>query len=228
MKYLSIFVLALLLTGCATVQVKEPNMVTEQIGQKPTIGQIGEAPVGGVLFSQFRYWSKVGFRVDDSLSMPFMLGRISMSPGDFLIRAQSQGKDVLCTEKRAYIDPLTGPHVSVCFEDVGDGKLYKASATPGMVTMSKDLTSPIRYSRSELITPRSDSFKYEILYQGISGKVLRLAYREYINDLARPAYFQDVSYDVESFPMSITFRTVRIEVLSANNNGVQYRVLSGF
>lgn len=71
-------------------------------------------------------------------------------------------------------------------------------------------------------------FKYELLYQGFSRNTLKLVYREFNNDLARPAFFQDASYDVEKFPITVTFRTVRIEILSADNNQLVYKVLSGF
>ncbi|MFT5644441.1 MAG: hypothetical protein ACI83P_001997 [Janthinobacterium sp.] len=61
-----------------------------------------------------------------------------------------------------------------------------------------------------------------------SGNILRLSFREYINDMARPSYFQDVTYDIPSFPTEITFKTVKLQVLSAGNNGIRYKILSGF
>ncbi len=227
MRYTTLLT-ALLLSGCATVQVVERSAMSEQVGQRPPVGTQAEAPVGGVLFSQFRYWSKVGYRLDDDINLSFALGRVSAQSGDFLVKATSDGKSVLCTEKRAYIDPLVGPHAIACFPDANDGLLRSVSATPGMVTMSKDLPNPVRYARSEEVTPRRDSFKYELLYQGVSGKSIRLSYREYLNDLARPAFFQDVSYDLSDFPTTVTFRAVRLEIFSAGNNGIAYRVLSGF
>jgi hypothetical protein len=101
-------------------------------------------------------------------------------------------------------------------------------AKPGMIWFEETIPNPIPYAKSELITPKADSFKYEILYQGISKGTLRLSYREYINDMARPSFFQDVSYDIASYPTEITFKTVRVEVLGADNSGIRYRVLSGF
>jgi hypothetical protein len=48
----------------------------------------------------------------------------------------------------------------------------------------------------------------------------------YVNDFARPAYFQDVSYEIAQFPTDISFRTVRISVLGADNSGIRYKILS--
>ncbi len=94
--------------------------------------------------------------------------------------------------------------------------------------MSKPLPAPVRFEKADVVVPGTGSFKYELLYQGLSNKSLRLSYREYSNDMARPAFFQDVSYDVVSFPTTIAFKNVKIEVLDAGNNGLTYKVLSPF
>jgi len=63
---------------------------------------------------------------------------------------------------------------------------------------------------------------------GSAGKTLRLLYREYAGDFVRPAFSQDVSYDVEALPMEIQFRTARIQVLELPGSSIKYRVLSSF
>jgi hypothetical protein len=181
------------------------------------------------MFSQYRYWSKTGHRLLSPLSIGLTLGRIHTEVGDFVVPAEAEGSTAYCTEKPAYIDPIVGPFKTACFLDKGGaGAFDLVKAAPGMVWFEKKLELPIRYEQGELQVPRPDSKKYEILYQGISAKTLRLAYREYVNDFARPAFFQDVSYEITQFPVDITFRTVRISVLSADNSGIRYKVLSGF
>ncbi len=74
-----------------------------------------------------------------------------------------------------------------------------------------------------------DGFKYELLYQGIDNGVVRIAYREYTENLARPAYSQDLTYTLEpSGQTRIRFRDVSAVIHSANNNEIQYTVESGF
>jgi hypothetical protein len=137
--------------------------------------------------------------------------------------------NVYCTERAAYIDPLVGPFKTVCFIDRNnDGRFEKVKAAPGPLWFEKDVTPPLPFGKSEQIVSRGDSFKYELLYQGSSNNSLKLAYREYLNDFARPAYFQDVTYDLKTKPTIVTFRTVRIEVIDADNNELVYRILSGF
>lgn len=224
-----VVVLFLLLSGCASVKVAEQSKVDAKIGNEPKIGEQSEAPVGGVVYSQFKYWSKVGYRVRGDLSVGLGLGKVLVSNGDFVLKANSDNETVFCSEKLAYIDPLVGPYKIACFIDVNNDGLFDiAKAAPGAIWFKSEIKPSLAYEKSELIIPNNDSFKYELLYQGTTKGSLKLSYREYINDFARPAFFQDVSYDLESSLTIVTFRTVRIEVLSADNNHIKYRVLSGF
>ena len=226
---LMIAIVVLFLSACATVQVVETLQIEEKVGKVPPIGQNTEAPTGGTVFSQFRYWQKAGYRIMDSHSQGLALGRVSVGAGDFVVRAVLENENVFCTEKRAYIDPMVGPHAIACFLDRdNDGRFAKVKTAPGGVWFERDVFPPLRYEKSELIVPRSDAFKYELLYQGVSKDTLRLSYREFLNEFARPAFFQDVTYDIEERPATITFRSVKIEVLDADNNKIVYRVLSGF
>ena len=224
-----ILLISLAFSGCATIKVSELSTVESRIGAVPNIDEQAVAPVGGIIYSQFRYWSKKGYRLKNDLSVGLGLGRVSVSDGDFVLKAEVEKHAAYCTEKRAYIDPLFGPHATACFIDVdNDGKFERLKAAPGVIWFESVITPALEYEKSELIIPRTDSFKYELLYQGITNGSLKLSYREYINDFARPAFFQDVTYDLDSTTTTITFRTVRIEVLRANNNQITYRVLSGF
>ena len=215
------------LSGCASIAIEEQSTVSVKTGQAPPLKQLSSTAVGGTLYSQFRYWSRVGYRLDESVNMSFALGRIAAPQGTFLAKARSDGKTAYCTENRSYIDPLVGPHAVACF--YGDGSvLTRVSATPGMITMSKDLPKAIPFSISELTAAHEDAFKYELLYQGINKKTLRIAYREFLREMARPSFFQEATYDIEELPTTISFRSVSIRVLSADNNSLKYEVLSGF
>lgn len=226
MRTLAVFI-ACVLSGCATINILDTSV--ERIGAVPKIGDSATAPVGGVVYSQFKYLSRVVCRIQNNYSGGLGLGQIAVSEGDLLAKADLSGDAVYCTLKLAYLDPLVGPFRTACFIDANnDGEFEKAKAAPGAVWYETDISPPLAYDESEQVLPQSDSFKYELLYQGISKNALKLLYREYVNDFARPAFYQDVIYDLESKPTTITFRTVRVEVIDADNNQIAYRVLSGF
>jgi hypothetical protein len=67
------------------------------------------------------------------------------------------------------------------------------------------------------------------LYQGLDGNTLRIGYREYTDNLARPAFAQELTYPMASEATTqIRFKSVRMVVLSADASEITYRVLSGF
>ena len=71
-------------------------------------------------------------------------------------------------------------------------------------------------------------FKYELLYQGLSSGVVSILYREYVDNLARPAFQQDLLYTLQpGAPTEVSFRTVRMTIHSADNNGIGYTITRG-
>jgi len=87
-----------------------------------------------------------------------------------------------------------------------------------------DWTSDKLFSSTSKIGEEG-GFRAEIMYSGVSGNTLKALYREYIDDWARPAYAQELQYDL-SESKTIAFRSIRIEVIEATNSYLKYRVVS--
>jgi hypothetical protein len=68
-----------------------------------------------------------------------------------------------------------------------------------------------------------DSFKRELVYAGISGSTLSIIYREFKDDIARPAFSQELKYDL-SQGKEIGYKGARFEVLKATNTSIRYKV----
>lgn len=78
-------------------------------------------------------------------------------------------------------------------------------------------------------TANSKILRGELLYQGAGGGILRLSYREYIDDMARPAFQQDATFDLNREGITeLRFKGAEIQVFEAGNSGIRYKVLSGF
>lgn len=75
--------------------------------------------------------------------------------------------------------------------------------------------------------PSEKNFIQEFIYNGRSGNTLKFYYREFNNDLIRPAFTQEAQYDISESD-TIGFRKLRIQVLEATNTSIKYKVLSGF
>lgn len=85
----------------------------------------------------------------------------------------------------------------------------------------------ISYRRVEVDVPDPHNLRQELLYQGRIGNELRLVYREYVNDLARPAFSQDLTFDLAAGKV-VGAKGARLEVENASNVDITYRVLSTF
>ena len=69
-----------------------------------------------------------------------------------------------------------------------------------------------------------DSFKRELIYVGVSKNVVSILYREFKNDMARPAFTQEIKYDLAE-GNEIGYRGARFQVISATNTGIKYTLL---
>lgn len=69
-----------------------------------------------------------------------------------------------------------------------------------------------------------DSFKEELIYTGRSGNTIHISYREYKKDFARPAFFQELRYDIEQ-SRTIVFKQYKLKVIEATNECIEFIVL---
>ena len=69
------------------------------------------------------------------------------------------------------------------------------------------------------------SFSQELLYNGRNKDSIKLLYREFQNDMARPAFSQELTYEVDA--KMVGFRSARIEVIEATNTSITYKIMQG-
>lgn len=68
------------------------------------------------------------------------------------------------------------------------------------------------------------SFKFELLYNGKNHKNISIQYVEYLNYIERSGFNQTISYNLDEGSI-IQFKSLSIEVLSATNLNITFRVL---
>lgn len=83
------------------------------------------------------------------------------------------------------------------------------------------LFEPIELER----TLDKGSFKYELIYGGLHDNNIKVEYREYKDDIARPAFYQNVTYDLTKSTV-VRYKKFKIKVHSADNEKITYTVLS--
>jgi hypothetical protein len=68
------------------------------------------------------------------------------------------------------------------------------------------------------------SFSQQLIYAGKIGNTIRITYREFSNQLARPAFSQELTYDLSGNNI-IVFKQTKMEVKEASNSAITIIVL---
>lgn len=83
------------------------------------------------------------------------------------------------------------------------------------------------FKRATKISERGTSFQQTLLYSGRVGNKLKISYREFSNNSARPAFNNDVEYDFGT-SKTIAYKGAMLEVISADNTSITYKVIRNF
>lgn len=230
---LALLLAAGFVVGCASVQPTADNQPVHRVGQTVEVGREASASVGSVVYGQFNYRAVTRAVLQEPIERQVGLYTLRGNAGQPLIRTiVSGGREGWCSP-----NPLLfqfGDARSACFFDpassgmqVGRTGRFNAVYIVGTLAgMEFSVDTPYRVEEIAL----AGGFRFELIYQGVDRGVVRIAYREFNDSMARPAFQQDLSYTLETGgrPTPVSFRTVRLEILAADNNTIRYRVLSGF
>ena len=103
--------------------------------------------------------------------------------------------------------------------------LYKDSKK---ICVDKGKCSDMAYTTENSLGPlEKNQFQQTLLYNGKIGNRIALGYREFSGDVARPAFSNEVSYDL-SESATLGYKGARIEVIKATNTEITYKLVSGF
>ncbi len=117
---------------------------------------------------------------------------------------------------------------NICLLDVNNSGIFNYYAIKHESEIFP-LDKPFDYKSVQNITYNDDSFKYQVLYQGKIGNKIKISFREFKNDMVRPAFTQDIEYELElTKPTIIGFKGLRIEVSKATNQNITYSVIKDY
>jgi len=227
MKRLLAIGMLMLCVGCGPAIVLNPvDAPRLQTGSAPELNKTSFATVGDPIYSEYSYYGGHGTQLMQPVTRTVGFNSIEAPAGARLISAIVGSKASWCTAQPAFF--ALAERRSVCFYDEGNtGAFTKVWVAGYPESTGVFEIPPVRYSTAEYIGP--GGYKYELLYQGIDHGVVRLSYREFVDNLARPAFQQDVTYTLDGTGATmVSFKGVRMQIDHADNNGLDYRVLSAF
>ena len=204
-QILVVIVAALSLGACATRKLV--NITFPEVGVITTIG------IGENLVTQ-----------GDGIALPVLVIANDQTVGDFILR------------KGRYTSTAENSELIRFGQVTNDGAVEQAGRKVPIhlnkkdktICASKNLCASVEYTLGTTISYKSaKSFQQTLLYNGKIGNRITLGYREFSNNLARPAFSNAVDYDLSGSPI-LGYKGARIEVIKATNTEITYKLLSGF
>lgn len=74
-------------------------------------------------------------------------------------------------------------------------------------------------------TETEPRFRRELIYTGRSGSTINILYREFQNDMARPAFTQALQYDIAADQV-IGYQGAKFKILAADNTSITFQMLT--
>jgi hypothetical protein len=194
----------------------------------PALGVEARATTGSVIYERATAYKRNLARLqtlgDYSAKMGLVGAPINIPHGTVVTRNETGPG--YCTDQPVYRMALFGPQ-SICLIDSdGDNAFDRFSLNVPNSSESYRLRTALPYQAFQSQTAISaDGFRQTLTFLGAAGGVLRLSYREFRDDVARPAFTEELTYTAPSaFPDVISFRDIEIVVEGLDNSGLRYRV----
>lgn len=223
-KYTTLFLLlAFFWVGCATSLV----LVTpkKQTFQNYKIGEVRQASIGDPIIEVESATVRDAYLVQFDYQTPSLgilgLEQAFLQKGErftAVARVSGSADEVLIREE--------GPEKKQLLISIfQDGRINRGWILNGISPLQGSWTRERIFTKSDVPSRGEKSFKAQIIYSGLTGNTLKSVYREFADDYARPAFSQELQYNLDESKI-IAYKSIRIEIVKATNTLVEYKVIS--
>ena len=201
-------------TGCASTGM--PIASDLQILDYPKVGTITSANIGDTIIV------KGVLRTFPTITTHEPLRALAYGADPHVIPAQTFVLSGMTSEFLIY----RGAKHSLCEPVTGDSwKAAPVTAIEGACAFP--VKSDVHVEKGKVQDIKAPNFRQELIYNGKSGTEIKFLYRELSNDMMRPAFTQELQYDLSESNI-VGFKEVRIEIVAATNTDIQYKLLEHF
>jgi hypothetical protein len=196
----------------------------------PAIGQAARAEVGEALYSEWAstITKKYTGKLLEGTSVQMENYRLDVTAGmtHQILSRRGDARPLFCAPvKRTSIGGLFGSRgFSGCLIDTKGNRTFD-TAMFAHRSGEFPLEKPVPYSTEvhETTQVEQDKFQIDVLYQGMSRGEVKISYRESMNGTARPAFTQDVTYELGPDGTAVIgFKGMRLRVLKATGQSIDY------
>jgi hypothetical protein len=206
-----------------------PTNAMAKFVQRPPAGVETVATVGSVILERFQALdagSAKAITIGRDLKVGLgMQGKIRLRKGSAFMVERTDPLTICSVADNAYSDFLGLGGRACLYDTDNDGKFDRVDS-PGTVFTSRHLKEPVAPSYVDVPTLSGGSDVMQSLtYLGSAAGVLRLSYREFAGDLARPAFTEELTFSLNhTFPQTIKWRDTSITLLGISSDGLRYRI----
>lgn len=229
--------LSITMVGCSTSRIQPSNIdVVSKVIYDPELNVETEGELGQTIISKSNLTSYPSIIISSDISELIKTGAMANSySGTILIRSGNLRKYIENQDGAFYVDrrstftffagtiPCDG---QVCTAGIFIPK--DTQKRPVIFRFDKGEYSfgmlPVEVKKTTDYVWSAGSFKRELVYGGISQKTIMISYREFSDATARPAFSQDLKYDLNESDI-IGYRGARFQVIKAGNTVIRYKVL---
>lgn len=212
MKKIALLLILLATVGCRTKPTAVVPMYSLQV--LPAVGSTTTVGVGEHLLTQ-----------GDAMTVDAIVLRSQVTFADIVVVPGTYPQTHQNDEYRMF------QHVVMTRAGLPlrNGKLYlfhKDASSP-VLCLDRKRCAEADFTLGKSTTYSRSSNQQTLIYSGRIGSRVTLGYREFADDYARPAYSNDVDYDIGESRI-LGYKGARLEVINATNTEITYKVLAGF
>jgi len=214
---------ALMLSACVAPKYNYAPKATRL--SEPAVGQIVTASVGDEMLKQGVLFEREAILLQKDVNIG-LFSPYTLHHGYFVKQGENKNSDFYVPsptadggriEKAALADPFQAVQAYK-----GDNRICVVTVFNASVCKKSD-----DFRRVVKAIATDESFQQTLIYSGKIGQKVNVGYREFSGNVARPAFSNDVEYDL-SESATIGYKGARLEILEATNDHIKYRVISNF
>lgn len=208
-----------LLLGAVPVAAQGPTS-QEKVVQVPLPGVVRTVSVGSTVLEKSRLYvveESVTTVVEPMKGGQWMIP-LTINPDQPLTEVSSKAKFKACAG--------IGGSGACGLDDDGDGIFDRMARDD--ISMALRLKKPVRYvtRRETTVQADKDNFRQVILYTGATGDTLRLSYREFVKDMARAAFTEELTIPLtRTFPQMVAVKDVQFRIHGIDGMGLRYEIV---
>lgn len=213
-------VLSSLISACATpVYNYAPKTIAIS---EPPLNAVSTVRVGDIMLKQGQYREHEALYVPS----PRKVGvAYTLQPGYYLKDGQDNSSEFFSPrgEEAGRIDKIfIADHSKAVMTRSNRSELCIVSVYNNYTC---DQSGDVEWVKRPVLA--QDAFQRTLIYNGKVGSRINIAYREFSNNLARPAFNNNVEYDL-SESGRIAYQGAELDVLEATNQHIKFRLLRNF